>query len=596
MSKYANREVLKVTMKALLLLLLLLSLPVNAVAIETMKVCVDPDWPPYERLSETGEYEGIAADLFARIASRSGVTYEIVPTKNWDESIAFSQSGQCDALAFLNQTQEREAWLVFTDPYFTDPNVIIARETHEYVNNLAAFSGETMALPKGSSVLEKVTRDYPDIVVVPVESEKDAFKLVSQGDADMTLRSLTMAVHTIKNEGWFNLKVAGEVPAYANFLRVGVRKEDARLRDALNHGIATLTPKEVREVISNHLAIAIETSPNSRLIKRISIGFALAALVGLVWMIYQRRINARLNAIAAELEVQLHKQEVAQRDLKASQMRYQTLIEEAREGIVVAQHEKIVYSNPSFLEITGYDKQEVENLPIDQYLHEEDKPRTMQNYHKRVLGKNPENRYPVRFVTKSGVIKWVEISGVLIEWDGAPATLNFVIDITERVKQEENMRHMAQHDQLTGLANRWLLDDRLDRLLAHASREKTHFAVVFVDLNAFKPVNDKHGHEAGDMLLIEVAGRIKALLRESDTVARVGGDEFVVVLSTLASQTDVNEVVGKIQHVLREPFHIMAQTISISCAAGVAVYPKDGQTRSDLYRVADKAMYAQKEA
>lgn len=572
----------------------LLFLPLRIFALDTLSICVDPDWTPYEHLREDGKYEGIAADLFALIAARSGVVYRVVTTKDWDESVAFSKSGKCHALAFLNQTQKRDEWLIFSEPYFTDPNVIITRENHDYITTLAAVAGSKMALPKGSSILEKVKKDYPQIVIIPVESEKEAFKMVSQGKADMTLRSLTMALYIIKNEGWFNLKVAGEVPAYANHLRIGLNKEYANLRDKLNDGIKTLTPKEVREITSTHLAISIKTRPNYDFAIKLGIGFLLIFAFGIYWVLYQRRANTRLNQLAQEREIELEKQKEMQRELKMSQTRYQTLIEEAREGIVVAQEQKIVYSNPSFSEMTGYDKQEIENLPIDTYLMEEDKLRAMENHRKRILGENPEKRYSVRFVSKTGDIKWMEISGVRIEWDGKPATLNFLIDITERVQQEENIRHMAEHDQLTGLPNRWFLDDRLEQLLAISSREGLYFAVIFIDLNLFKPVNDKYGHDVGDMLLISVAGRIKALLRESDTVARVGGDEFVILLSKISNEADIGEVIGKIENALCLPFDIMAHAISISCAAGFAVYPKDGKTREALYARADKAMYANK--
>ncbi len=180
-----------------------------------VSVCVDPDWEPFERLDPDGAFVGIAADLLRLIGARAGVAFQIKPTPDWDQSVALSKAGQCDILAFLNKTPQREQWLIFTEPYFVDPNVIVTRVEHDYIQDLAAISNKTMVLPKGTSVEERVRRDYPNVRLILVDSEAEAFGLVENREADMTMRSLTMAAYTIKKEGWFNLKIAGEIPAYA---------------------------------------------------------------------------------------------------------------------------------------------------------------------------------------------------------------------------------------------------------------------------------------------------------------------------------------------------------------------------------------------
>jgi len=554
---------------------------------EPLRVCVDPDWTPYETLSSDGGFVGIGADLFALVAKRAGVVYTIVPTKDWEESIAFSKVGKCDALAFLNQTPAREEWLVFTEPYFTDPNVIITRESHEYISNLSEFWDLRIALPSGTSIEERVRQDFPHLVIIPATSEKEAFALVASGEADMTLRSLMLAVYTIKKEGWFNLKVAGEVPQYTNQFRIGLHKDHAALKETLNQGIRTLKPQEVREIANKHVAIVVEGRPDYGLVFRVLVGFGVVFGFGLLWLGVQRRTNARL---AQQLEEQ-RKIEAA---LRESQEGYRALIEGAREGVVVTQSEKVMYCNPSFLELVGYTKEEVENMSIHTYLHPEDKGRAAQNHHRRIAGEEVEQRYPVRFITKQQETIWVEISGARIMWKGEPAALNFLVDITERVKKETFMRHMAQYDQLTGLPNRWLLDERLDDTLRLSRRTGDSFGVIFVDLNRFKPINDTYGHEVGDALLVAVAKRIKALLRESDTVARVGGDEYVVLLPLAARPEDALLVAQKIEKAIEKPFVLSGHSLKISCSAGVAFYPLHGKTRMELYRHADRAMYDQK--
>ncbi len=129
--------------------------------VDTIKMCVDPDWAPFERINPQGKHEGIAADLVQLVAQRVGLRIELLPVKDWDGSLAASKSKRCQIMSFLNQTPARDAWLVFTDPIFFDPNVIITREEHGYIADLKGLRGESVALPRGTMVEERVRSDFP---------------------------------------------------------------------------------------------------------------------------------------------------------------------------------------------------------------------------------------------------------------------------------------------------------------------------------------------------------------------------------------------------------------------------------------------------
>jgi diguanylate cyclase (GGDEF)-like protein/PAS domain S-box-containing protein len=164
-------------------------------------------------------------------------------------------------------------------------------------------------------------------------------------------------------------------------------------------------------------------------------------------------------------------------------------------------------------------------------------------------------------------------------------------DISERKDREEHMQHMAQYDALTHLPNRALFNDRLQQAIIAAQRNKAHLALMFIDLDKFKPVNDTYGHGVGDLLLKEVALRIQDCLRESDTAARIGGDEFVILLSAIETQQDASKVGEKILHALNQPFWLAGHTLQISASIGVAVYPEHGSDEKHLVKSADIAMY-----
>ena len=169
-------------------------------------------------------------------------------------------------------------------------------------------------------------------------------------------------------------------------------------------------------------------------------------------------------------------------------------------------------------------------------------------------------------------------------------------DITERKDIEEHMQHMAQYDALTHLPNRALFDDRLQQAMASAQRNKTRLALMFIDLDKFKPVNDTYGHGVGDMLLKDVALRIQDCLRDSDTAARIGGDEFVILLPAIETEPDAGKVGEKIRHALHRPFELSGHTVQIGSSIGVAVYPEHGDEEKLLVKNADIAMYHAKKS
>ncbi len=257
-------------------------------------VGVDPDWYPYEQLTGRGEYFGIAADLIRLIAARAGVELKIVPTSGWDETLVKSKNGECRILPFLNRTPERAKWLIFTDPYFIDPNVLVTRKEHDYIANPAALAGETVVLPRGTSIEERLRRDFPDLRILTAASETEAFRMVEEGRADFAIRSLTMAAYTIRKEGWFNLKIAGEIPAYANHLAIGVSKDMPMLRDILNKGVATITPRDVQAAINRHVSIVINRRVDYGLVGKVTAVLTALLLLGVFWALQLKRLNRKL--------------------------------------------------------------------------------------------------------------------------------------------------------------------------------------------------------------------------------------------------------------------------------------------------------------
>lgn len=197
----------------------------------------------------------------------------------------------------------------------------------------------------------------------------------------------------------------------------------------------------------------------------------------------------------------------------------------------------------------------------------------------------------------NGIVSWVETfkTPILDRNENLLGTTGFSRDITERKHAQDMVQHMAHYDTLTDLPNRVLFADRVQQALTVAKRDKCRLALMFIDLDKFKPINDELGHEVGDLLLKEVAKRMQDCMRESDTVARIGGDEFVVLLPIIEELQDALHVAEKIRQALNLPFLLAGQKLGISSSTGVAVYPEHGVNETQLMKSADIAMYHAKQ-
>jgi diguanylate cyclase (GGDEF)-like protein/PAS domain S-box-containing protein len=271
------------------------------------------------------------------------------------------------------------------------------------------------------------------------------------------------------------------------------------------------------------------------------------------------------------------------------------VFENAAEAIIVTDEDgKFVQVNPAFSLMTGYAANEVLGQPTA-ILKSGRHPLEFYVDMSRSLKRDNRWQGEVWNRRKNGEVFVVWLSISRVAHAGQPvrfvATLT---DITRSKKLEEELRHRAYHDPLTDLPNRALFADRLRVAILQAQRHKRGFALCFIDLDYFKPVNDQLGHAAGDDLLVETAQRLRLCVRAADTVARLGGDEFAAILTDAGSRAEVEEVAARIVAELARPFELLAGTARISCSIGVALFPDHGADAETLQRNADVALYGVK--
>ena len=189
------------------------------------------------------------------------------------------------------------------------------------------------------------------------------------------------------------------------------------------------------------------------------------------------------------------------------------------------------------------------------------------------------------------ITEWLRISRIINYRGDTTQYVALCSDITQKKLSDEELRRRAYSDSLTSLYNRFSFEDRLKQELSRANRDKSIFAVVYIDLNKFKPINDTYGHQVGDHVLCEVARRFEHVVREIDTVARLGGDEFALLLPNLDHPEETKTITKRIEESLSKPINYEGQELHVGASIGIAIYPDNGTIAEQLLKVADKAMY-----
>ena len=261
--------------------------------------------------------------------------------------------------------------------------------------------------------------------------------------------------------------------------------------------------------------------------------------------------------------------------LHAEEEKYRLLVESANEGVLVVQDGTVKFVNPKLAGMLGYAREELIGRNFSDFIHSEDRPSVEDRNRRRIQGEEVAGISVVRMLTRDDRTKWVEANVALTRWKDAPAVLGFITDISERVAAEERLAYLAQHDALTGLANRSLFADQTERALVRAARHARHVGVLYFDLDRFQTINDALGHAAGDETLKAIAGRLARAVRPDDTVARIAGDEFGVLLDDVTSPNDIAGVARKLLGTVAQPLAVAQRDLHLTASVGISVGPDD---------------------
>ena len=298
--------------------------------------------------------------------------------------------------------------------------------------------------------------------------------------------------------------------------------------------------------------------------------------------------------LLSTLEVALYKHRLDQ-ELKRREEQFRMIVERSFDTLVSLDRQgNITYVSPAIERVAGYRPHEITGKSFFSLLVDADPERVNYQFSKILHGEAIEG-IEDKFRCKNGETIYIESNTMPLISHGQVIGVHIIFrDITERRKTQLELQHMASHDYLTDLPNTRLFLDHLDKALARAERTSTYIAMLYIDLDGFKQVNDTYGHTTGDHLLQLVAKRLENSVRKADVVSRLGGDEFAVLMTDLQDLSSVDVIAERLHEAMQMPFGLEGTTAYIGVSIGISTFPIDAQDASQLIRYADQAMYYSK--
>jgi len=310
----------------------------------------------------------------------------------------------------------------------------------------------------------------------------------------------------------------------------------------------------------------------------------------------QRQLLYELRVHQIELEMQNESLRQTQERLESSQLRYFNLYDLAPVGYFTLGEEGLILeANLKASSLLGVERSALVKKSLTLFTFREDQD-IYYHHRQQLFETGAEQVCELRLLKKDGSLCWVRLESTTAQDSESGDTLCYTVisDITERKQMGHELEEMATHDFLTGLPNRVLLLDRFTIAAALAHRNKSRLAVLSLDLDKFKSINDTLGHDAGDQVLKVISTRLRGIVRASDTVARVGGDEFLLVMLEISRLEDDTAIAQKILDSFTEPLFIDGHQLHLSTSIGIALYPEDAEDLETLTKKADAAMYYSK--
>jgi len=528
----------------------------------------NPAIAPYSYLTPQG-HRGADAELMALLGQRLGVRFEFRPYAEWDEVLQAAEQGDIDVVSPMVSNGERRGYLLFTQPVYRLKFGVFMRSNKPYIEDLDDLAGHRVGMQRSSQMRQVLEQEQPLLTITQLENLEQGLERVAADELDALIGPISQVSHFVRVRNFDDIDLRLELPDQAS-RAIGVRKDWPELVAILDETLPTLAAERRRALERNWLG----DRPRGFTAAQISsVAVPALAVLAVALAILMVGVNKRLRDSEARASLLFRNHSAVMLQVDAASRR-------------------VVDANPAAVRYYGYPRKQLIGMPLAQIntLPEDELARLV-----KATADNQARRFIVTHRLADGSLRDVEVFTSPAAVGGRTILLSIIHDITEQLNAEAQLQRMASYDPLTELPNRRLFMNRLREELARRGRDQGQFALLFVDLDGFKAVNDRHGHDAGDRLLRELSGRLRNCVRESDTVARLGGDEFTLLLPDAETAADAAAVALKIiEAASREVALDGGLLAQVSASVGIALYPAHGREADLLLSSADAAMYRAK--
>ena len=543
----------------------------------------DAYFPPFEYKDAQGQAQGFNVQLVSLAAEEAGydIEFRLGP---WPVAVASLEDGTADLAAVAYSGERAERYDLLSPIWNMHLSLLFPPGRKSYPSGLEDLSGERVALIE-RGLLHETLQKLPEGKRPKFRLCADQFEAVQKlmaGEASMVAGNGLALRHIAAQFGLVDL-VEVDVASTSYYL-VAMKGRSPELRRFVEALERIRASPRMSGIVESTLTIAPPPVPFVEQLRKYAVAVAALILVAGGAFAWSALLRREVRARTRDLERGL----VERQKLTAERDRFfevsQTL------HVVMDSQGSIRWVSPASKRMLGRAPEEFVGTKVWEHL-DLDKDEAEREILPRL--QSGASDIEVRLKHQDGSTRWTL-------WNAAPdpqGELVFAagLDISERRKAEHQIEHLAYHDALTGLPNRHLFVDRLDNALTRAQRTEETLAVLFVDIDHFKSINDSLGHTAGDVLLRTIALRLRSALRTEDTVARLGGDEFTILVSGIKDPNDLLRLAQKLHSTIKVPVDVASRELTVSASIGVGLYPQDGETAEQLLRNADLAMYRAKE-
>jgi diguanylate cyclase (GGDEF)-like protein/PAS domain S-box-containing protein len=534
---------------------------------KNIKMCVLPNWLPFEQIDANGNHKGIGADIMKIISKYIDKPIELVPTKEWAESLQNIKDRKCDVLPVVMDVPSRRIAMNFTKPYFVEPFVLATTMDKAFIKDSSSLNNKKIGIVKNYAFIEVLKEKNPSIEIIEVKDTKEGLAKVNSGELFGYVDTMPTISYSIQKHSMLNLKIAG-ILEFDIELSIGSRNDEPILNTIMQKALDSISEEHKRTIIGKWIEIKVSQEYDYKILWQISAIFLIIVLA----VLYKNRSVILLNN---ELTKAKEEREEQQKMVN----KYVPILSTDTKGIIID-------VNESYCKATGFSKKELMGSTHSIMRHPDMKHEYFENIW-NTINKDQIWSGEIKNLKKD---KTTVIFNVIIEPIFKDNIKIGYRSISEDITDKKRIEELSVTDKLTGLYNRLKLDELMLVKIEAFRRYKVDFSIILLDIDNFKSVNDTYGHDVGDSVLQTIAKILRSHIRITDIVGRWGGEEFIIICNN--TNLDNSKILAEhIRQIIENTKFDKLGTKTISL--GLSQFQKDDDLKT-IFKRADDALYEAK--